>query len=69
MSRLESLQKKSRCTNDSKLDFNDLGHDPLRLELKSRLEPLADNLIIIFMKKYDFERASCMHDIFKSRQF
>ena len=45
-----------------------LGTLLLRLELESRLEPLADNLMI-FMKKYHLERASCMHDIFKSRQF
>ena len=66
MTLLESLQKmtrldSSRCTNDSD---STLVTRPLRLKLGSRLEPLADNLII-FMKKYDLERASCVHDIFE----
>ena len=62
VTRLKSLQKmtrldSSRSTNDSdstKVTRDSTRTRPLRLE--SRLEPLADNLII-FMKKYDLERA------------
>ena len=57
MTRIESLQKMTRVVAQM-----------TRLDHLLRFEPLADNLII-FMKKYGFERALCMHDIFKSRQF
>ena len=63
-----------RCTQDTSVgkirvsDSTRVVAQMTRLDHLLRFEPLADNLII-FMKKYGFERALCMHDVFKSRQF